>query len=90
MTDIPSVQQPKKFNVLMITAAVVSCEAISEVDAAQRALIEAPPLFDPSKLEWVVKLVSDKPIFLGDPGDEEELTAEAEAEATTPKLEIIK
>lgn len=82
--------QITKYNVLMMTAAVISCEAASEVDAAQRALIEGPAVLDPTQLQWVVRYVSDKEIHLGDPNAEQELTEEAEAEANKPRIELIK
>lgn len=83
--------EPIKYNVLLLTAAVVSCEAMNEMDAAQRALLEGPSVLDPRQLQWVVKYVSDKPIHLGDPDDE--MPEEALPQDTpepAPKLEIIR
>lgn len=81
--------EPQKYHVLVMTAAVITCEASSEIEAAQRSLIEGPSILDPKQLQWVVKYVSDKPIYLGDP---EEMGEDAVVEdaPTTPKLEIVK
>lgn len=95
MTEIPqdpTALTPTKYHVLLMTAVVLSCDATTEVEAAQRALLEGPPQLDPRQLQWVVKYVSDKPIFLGEPGDEvaEQMIEEAASEEPAkPKLEII-
>lgn len=91
-TQDPNVSLPeqKKFNVLMMTAAVISCDASSEIEAAQRALIEGPGILDPKQLQWFVRFVSDKPINLGEPDEEAQIDADAQAEAEHPKLEIVK
>ena len=59
--DITS--EPKPYYVLVMTAAVLTG---SEMEAAQRALIEGPPALDPKQLQWFVRFVSDKPIELSE------------------------
>lgn len=89
---------PIKYNVLLMTAAVISCEAINEMDAAQRALLEGPNVLDPSMLQWVVKYVSDKPIYLGEPEDgsetvdvtEQVMSSLETPDTNAPNLEIVK
>lgn len=61
------VAEPQKYHVLMMTAVVVSVTAQSEVEAASRALSEAPATLDAERMQWVVKFVSDKEIAIEDP-----------------------
>jgi hypothetical protein len=90
--NIPSdpTQQPApiKHYVLLMTAAVIACDAQNEMDAAQQALIAGPQVLDPSQLQWVVKFVDTKPIYLGEEG-EDEPNADT-PEPTKPKIELIK
>lgn len=86
-TDPTQQPAPIKHYVLLMTAAVIACDAQNEMDAAQQALIAGPQVLDPTQLQWVVKYVSDKPIYLGEEGDEGE---EAPQEAPKPKIEIVK
>jgi hypothetical protein len=62
----------EQYWVLLMTAVVVKCDAINEHEAAFRALIEGPPSFDPTQLEWVVRHISTTPIEIGEAELEEE------------------
>lgn len=86
-TQDPASLPQQKYHVLMMTAAVITCDASSEMEAAQRALIEGPRVLDPKQLSWVVKFVSEKEIVLSD-GEGE--SAEETAESESPKLDLIK
>lgn len=76
----------KKYYVLLMTAAVVACDAQNDIEAAHRALLQGPVALDPTKLQWVVRHVDDKPIYLG---DEEEQEFEAVETAPAPVGEIV-
>lgn len=80
---LPAVE-PQKFNVLMMTAVVVSVTAQSEAEAAFRALNEAPSALDATRMRWVVKLISDKEIAIEDPE-----IAEVAADVLGAPLEIV-
>lgn len=73
----------KKYYVLLMTAVVMTADAQNEIEAAHRALLEGPAAIDPSLLSWVVKHVSDQPIYLAD----EESVSEDEAPAPSLILE---
>jgi hypothetical protein len=92
MTENPNdptpTAEPIKHYVLLMTAAVIACDAQNEMDAAQQALIAGPQVLDPKQLQWVVKFIDTKPIYLGEEGDEG--MAEEQTEAPKPKIEIIK
>jgi hypothetical protein len=49
-TQLPNV----KYHALLMTAAVVSCEAGTEPEAAFRALHEGPPAIDPAELSEAI------------------------------------
>lgn len=83
MSDTPTPPTQKHY-VLVMTAAVIACDAAGEPDAAMQALAAAPEVLDPKSLAWVVKYVSTKPIYLGDPEDE------APEDTPTPKIEIVR
>lgn len=85
----PSAPAPQKHYVLVMTAAVVVCDASSEMEAAQRALLEGAPMLDPKQLQWVVKFVSEKPIYLGEDDGEDNGEAPSADTPTPPKLEIV-
>lgn len=93
MTDSPNdpmaTLPPVKHYVLLMTAAVIACDAQNEMDAAQQALIAGPQVLDPTQLQWVVKYVSTNPIYLGEEGDEGSEEAPADTPAP-PKIEIVK
>lgn len=89
-TDPTQQPDPVKHYVLVMTAAVIACDAQNEMDAAQQALVAAPQVLDPTQLQWVVKYVSTKPIYLGDEGDEGDEGGDAAPEPTTPKIELVK
>jgi hypothetical protein len=76
----------KKYYVLLMTAAVVACDAQNDVEAAHRALLQGPPALDPTKLQWVVRLVDDKPIYLG---EEDEAEIDVVETADTPTLKVL-
>jgi hypothetical protein len=86
-TDLTAATEPTKHYVLLMTAAVIACDAMNEMDAAQQALLAGPQVLDPKQLQWVVKFVDTKPIYLGE-GDEEEALVE-EPEAAPSKIQLI-
>ena len=73
----------KKYYVLLMTAAVVACDAQNDIEAAHRALLQGPPAPKPTKLQWVVRLVDDKPIYLGDE-DEQDIDVVETTETPSP------
>lgn len=82
----PNALPPIKHYVLLMTAAVIACDAQNEMDAAQQALLAGPQVLDPKHLQWVVKFVDTKPIYLGD----EDESGEETPAPTTPKIELVK
>lgn len=95
MNDIEErlAKTPKKYHVLLITATVLSLDALTPLEAAQQALLAAPTpgIIDPTALSWVVKHVSDVPIELGEEAPENAPENASESEpAQRPRLVLMK
>jgi hypothetical protein len=76
-----------KYYVLLMTAVVMTADAQNEIQAAHRALLEGPAAIDPTRLSWVVKHVSDQPIYLAEEGEVDEVTEMIEEAASSLILE---
>lgn len=79
---IPPSMEPKEYHVLLMTAVVVTCAAVTEGDAAELALREVKKAADPAQIEWVVRYISEKPIELADLTDDEAVPSDASSDAS--------